>query len=426
MNQQKQKRSRGLIFTDRGLQKLQSVICFENKYTYEELSEKTGLAYNTVFKVLKRHQGVDKRTLVKFFMTFNLELTASDYTLANLSLNHSKKLDRQVKKWNTTVDLSNFYGRNTELLKLKQWLVKDRCRLVTLYGMGGVGKTSLSIKLINQIKEEFDCVVFISLKEFLLFEEFLSKLLQAFIGNNKSLFINSSKNIKDCFLDLIDYLRQHRCLIVLDDVEATMQVENYCGCYQETYKEFGHLIKNIGEIEHHSCFLLISRELPCEAAILEGNTLPIRCFKLKGLKEHEARKIFREKEIFGTITEENFVIKSYSGNPFALKTIALTIKNDHSGNFSNFLQQEYILCSEIEELLSQQYKRLSPLEKAICKNLSNFNKSLSVLQIQKNFLFLATFTETMICLESLFKRSLVVNKMGLFSCEPVFDKYLNS
>ena len=64
----KQKRSRGLIFTNKGLQKLQLTILSHasvekngKKYTLEELSEITGLAYNTVLKVLKRKKGVDKQ-----------------------------------------------------------------------------------------------------------------------------------------------------------------------------------------------------------------------------------------------------------------------------------------------------------------------------------------------------------------------------
>ncbi len=424
VKQQKKKRSRGLIFTDRGLQKLQSVICFDNKYTYEELSEKTGLAYNTVFKVLKRSKGVDKRTLVKFFMSFNLELTASDYTSPNLSVNHNEKRIFRAKNVKSTVDISNFYGRTNELLKLKQWLIEDKCRLVTIYGMAGVGKTTLSNKLINQVKDKFDSVNFISLKEFRLFESFFSKLFQAFFDINKPLIINSSKKFRDCLLKLINYLRQYRCLVILDNVETTMQAEKYCGCYRETYKKFGHLIKHISEIAHHSCFLIITRELPCESAILEGNTLPNRCIKLEGLKYYEAKKIFEKKSIFGTL--EKKIIESYSGNPFALKTITTIIETEHNRNISDFLQKEYVLSGEIKELLNQQYQRLTPLEKELCKVLSNSNKSLSILQIQKYFFHSSSLSELITCLESLLKRALVINESGLFTCEPLLNKFLVS
>ncbi len=47
--------------------------------------------------------------------------------------------------WGEGLDVSVFYGRNEELTQLEQWIVRDRCRLVALLGMGGIGKSALSV-----------------------------------------------------------------------------------------------------------------------------------------------------------------------------------------------------------------------------------------------------------------------------------------
>lgn len=54
--------------------------------------------------------------------------------------------------WGEAVDASIFYGRSDELATLKKWIVQERCRLVTILGMGGVGKTALSVKLAEQLQ----------------------------------------------------------------------------------------------------------------------------------------------------------------------------------------------------------------------------------------------------------------------------------
>jgi hypothetical protein len=145
MNRQKQKRSRGLILTAEGWQKFQAKKLdwesrnkSDTRCTLEELSELTGLAYNTVLKVMERRKGIDKRTLVKFLMAFDLELSSNDY----ISLSSFNKFSdkRAIKKvdWDELIELPFFFGRTTELTLLEKWLVTERCRLVTIQGIGGL------------------------------------------------------------------------------------------------------------------------------------------------------------------------------------------------------------------------------------------------------------------------------------------------
>ncbi len=45
-----------------------------------------------------------------------------------------------------------FYGRTEELATLEQWIIEERSRLVGIFGFGGIGKTTLALRLIEQIQ----------------------------------------------------------------------------------------------------------------------------------------------------------------------------------------------------------------------------------------------------------------------------------
>ena len=101
MNTQKQKRKRGRILTSQGLKKLQvaktEVESCDNagkSYTLESLSDRTGLNPDTLIKVFGGEVGVDKRTLIRCFMAFNLKLESNDYQQPIPDLNQPKNWEK--------------------------------------------------------------------------------------------------------------------------------------------------------------------------------------------------------------------------------------------------------------------------------------------------------------------------------------------
>ncbi len=160
--------------------------------------------------------------------------------------------------WGEAIDVSTFWGRTDELATLSQWVVNDRCRLLALLGMGGLGKTSLSVKLAQQVQSEFDVLIWRSLRNAPLLPELLVSLLQ-FLSEDGALPIPDT--VDQQLSQLIQYLRDRRCLIILDNAEmilgrgdaASLTSHYHAGDYREGYEAYGDLFQLVGTVPHQSC-----------------------------------------------------------------------------------------------------------------------------------------------------------------------------
>ncbi|HEY9710180.1 MAG TPA: NB-ARC domain-containing protein, partial [Oculatellaceae cyanobacterium] len=79
--------------------------------------------------------------------------------------------------WGEIIDVPVFYGRTEELNQLEQWIVADQCRLIALVGMGGIGKTTLAIKLVERLQDRFEVVIWRSLRNAPPIEELLTTII---------------------------------------------------------------------------------------------------------------------------------------------------------------------------------------------------------------------------------------------------------
>ena len=88
-------------------------------------------------------------------------------------------------------ELGAFYNRTSELETLKTWILEQRCHLMTITGISGIGKTTLAVQLVHQIKDEFEYVLWCSLAPSPTFVEFQEQLIQ-FLSESET--VDSSRN----------------------------------------------------------------------------------------------------------------------------------------------------------------------------------------------------------------------------------------
>jgi hypothetical protein len=433
MTRPRPRRQRGFKLTPAGWLRLEQtrrerVVLYNplKQYNLETLSAETGLDRRTVAKVLDRKTGVDKRTLEQFFRAFNLELEPKDYTRSDSDFESLPGACAHTRKdLRSCVDVSIFYGRTEELAQLQQWIENDRCQLVAILGIGGIGKTALSVRCAEQLSDQFEYVIWRSLRNAPPLQEVLTNLIQ-FLSDQKVSETDLPESVDGRISRLIEYLQDYHCLLVLDNVESILRGGERTGYYRQGYEGYGELFRRVGEVTHQSCLLLTSREKPKEVASLDGVALPVRSLQLSGLKSVEGQEIFKAKGISGVEDEVKVLVECYSGNPLAVKIVATTIRDVFDGNVSEFLNQNTAVFGDIRDLLNQQFERLSDLEKEIMYWLAINCEPVSLLELRSDIVSPVPPPKLLEALESLVRRSLLERSAALFTLQSVVMEYVIS
>lgn len=308
--------------------------------------------------------------------------------------------------------IGNFYGRTQELAELQQWLIQERCRLVLIHGIGGIGKSTLARLLVDKITDKYDCLIWLSLESAPLFQQILIKLVQ---------FLSKGEKQEGDICQIMQYLHHQRCLIVLDAWEEII------GNNQEDGRNYSAFVERVAKEAHKSCLLLLSRRKSQDIEILEGQL--VRSKRLGALNFEEAKEILIAEGMSGTDSELEKLSRRYS-NPWILKRIAQSIHNVFDGDISPFMDMSTSIFVDkaTTEFLDRQFQKLSRLETnliywvALRRNTASWNQ---LVQDSNNFLTYNQLFQT--SNDLIVRHSLLAKKTEdmpvMYILDPVILKY---
>jgi len=344
-------------------------------------------------------------------------------------------------------ELKTFYNcTSSPLTALENAIARQNCRLLTITGMTGTGKSAIARHLIPQIQTQFDRIIWRSLRTSPPLETTLKNIIQFLSnqhppnpplprGGEEGVFPTPlprggeegvfPANTDDQLSMLIETLRENRCLIILDDVQQILSSGQLAGHYKPGYENYGTLFKLIGELPHNSCLILNSWEPPSDIITFTDDNSAVCLLQLTGLGE-AATAIIREK---GLLDEETWpeLINLSQGNPLWLKLIAQTINNLFGGRVSQYLSyQPVFLTDELTPILQQHYQRLSEIEKQAISQLSNEIEPVSFTQ----WMAKCQGSQGELCkaIQSLARRGMIEKLSGetetVFTIPPVLKQYV--
>jgi len=372
----------------------------------------------------------------QLLFSYHTDHGTSDFSRGKGSL-LKMAIGHRQEDWGQAPDVSVFYGRTEELTTLKEWIVSDNCRLVALLGLAGSGKTTLSVQLAKQVQNEFDFVIWRSLRSTPAPSDFLGSLIQLFSNQQKpdvplaesaptGATPTKRIDLNSKISRLVEYLRKHRCLVILDDFEAVLRPEELAGHYREGCEGYRDLIVRLCEVNHNSCLVLVSSEEPTELALLAGEK--VRSLK-PAISEEIAREIFQEKGLSPQDQELEILLSRYGGNLLALKIVATTINEFFEGNILKLLEATALFIEEhISNLLAQQFDRMSSSEQDIAYWIAIAQSQISLATLREQMFANSSLSDLLKNLDSLGRRSLIDKSSEggetVFMLQPLIVQYV--
>jgi hypothetical protein len=421
-----------------GLSKVQEIVfrqCWE-ECSYQEIARNSGyqLGYirdvgHKLWQFLSKAFG-QKVTKTNFQRIINqYQLNASELksehhlpfnTFDLLTPQQSSTNQKQDRK--EVIDVSTFFGRVSELAVLEQWIVGDRCRVVALCGMPGIGKTSLAAVCAERTQSEFEYLIWHNVRNAQPIQELLTEII-LFLSQQQQA-VELPQTTDSLLAHLMKYFRQHRCLLILDNYESVLQSGGKAGRYHDRYEGYGQLLRQVADERHQSCLLLTTREMPISLTVKEGNNLPVRSLQLSGLSPEPAYEILKVKGLVFTPEEAQELVSRYSGNPLALKIASASIQSLYKKDISKFLSHGRTVFGEIWDLLEQQFSRLSNREKQVILWLTSYQEDPHLLKLDENELPGLCTRTVLEALQSLQMRSLIEKNSLCFTQPSMILEYI--
>ena len=211
--------------------------------------------------------------------------------------------------WGEMPTAGHLVGRSAEIVQLQAWLEGAdgaHCRLLSVLGMGGTGKTTLTAAVVKAVAPVFETIIWRSLLNAPPFAEIVQNWLQTL---SRQTLTNLPDAIGEQLRLLLTYLRQQRSLLVLDNLESILQPDA-AGEVRPGYEGYAQLLQHLAGSEHQSVLLLTSREQPQAIARFVGQATAVQVLHLAGLDAQAGQAILQAQGLNVSVQDANSLVNT--------------------------------------------------------------------------------------------------------------------
>ncbi|HEY9634479.1 MAG TPA: tetratricopeptide repeat protein [Coleofasciculaceae cyanobacterium] len=345
MTRQKPQRDRSRILTAEGFQKLQARIREKeiqtgDKFTRQKISDLAGLHPDTVSKIFRCKEGVDRDSIRRLFSAFELELAESD-------------LISTIQACSSQPE-PNFVGRESAIAHLNT-LVSQGKKVILIQAEGGVGKTTLAYRYLKT--QGFDMVLELWMakerQNITSVESVIEEWLKRYFDEEPGREFGVSLERLRCKLGD----GSKKIGVLIDNLEPTL--EN--GRFIEAHRRYAELLRILANPTVQSVTLITSRERLYEDGI------SIWLYPLSELPKEAWNQFFETCGIntgSSPLSDASALYQmhqAYGGNAEAMFVLSGAIQIECQGDLEDYWKENHedlLLNPTLENLVKSQFNKL--------------------------------------------------------------------
>jgi tetratricopeptide (TPR) repeat protein len=248
-----------------------------------------------------------------------------------------------------SIDNPSFVGRANAIADLQA--LEDRgARVILIQAQGGVGKTTLARRFLQQEFGEFlEFAIAKETQNITSVESLVEERLRQLNEEPGREFGISLDRLKR-------KLRSTRIGILIDNLEPALDAQ---GKFIPSHRRYVELIQALADPALKSLTLITSRDRLCEAAV------SISHYPLPGLEIEAWQQFFRDRDIAIDVPILQAMHKAYGGNAKAMEIIRSAIALDFDGDLATYWQEygrDPLVHTDLADLVIGQFDRLQQLD----------------------------------------------------------------